>query len=156
MSSADNYASDVATGTLDWSTRAWVNVNAKMNTVVQPGQALEFRVTGWGANSIPPQGGHLIMDNVVVMGGSTDTDGDVLSDAWEMGYGRYQIVPGNFTWDQARTNAVSRGGYLATVTSSNEWEFITNNVPNLTEAWIGGTQPPGSVEPAGGWSWITG
>ena len=36
MSSADNYASDVASGTLDWSTRAWVNVNAKMNTVLQP------------------------------------------------------------------------------------------------------------------------
>ena len=66
MSSTDNFQLDLATGSLDWATRAWVNVDTGMNTLLQPGETLEFRVTGWGANSIPPQGGHLIMDNIVV------------------------------------------------------------------------------------------
>ena len=66
MSSADNFQLDLATGSLDWATRAWVNVDTDMSTLLQPGQTLEFRVTGWGANSVPPQGGHLIMDNIVV------------------------------------------------------------------------------------------
>ncbi|NDB95355.1 MAG: DUF5011 domain-containing protein [Verrucomicrobia bacterium] len=40
--------------------------------------------------------------------GTLDTDGDGLTDAWERGYGRYQVVPGNFTWEQAKANAESR------------------------------------------------
>lgn len=66
MSSADNFLTDLATGTLDWQTRAWVEVDAMMNVMLEPNQTLEFRVTGWGANSIPPQGGHLLMDNISV------------------------------------------------------------------------------------------
>jgi hypothetical protein len=65
-SSADGFQTDLAAGTLDWATRAWVHVDREMNFLLGPGQTLEFRVTGWGANSIPPQGGHLLMDNVAV------------------------------------------------------------------------------------------
>jgi len=66
MSSAEGFLLDLANGSLDWTTRAWVNVDTGMNTLLPSGETLEFRVTGWGANSIPPQGGHLIMDNIVV------------------------------------------------------------------------------------------
>ena len=66
MSSADAFQTDLVAGTLDWSTRAWVHVDRELDFLLGPGQTLEFRVTGWGANSIPPQGGHLLMDNVVV------------------------------------------------------------------------------------------
>ncbi len=66
MSSAEGFLLDLAHGSLDWTTRAWVNVDTGMNTLLPSGETLEFRVTGWGANSIPPQGGHLIMDNIVV------------------------------------------------------------------------------------------
>ncbi|MBM3845322.1 MAG: hypothetical protein FJ405_03420 [Verrucomicrobia bacterium] len=53
--------------------------------------------------------------------GAQDTDRDGLSDAWERGVGRYEIVPGIFTWQQARTNAQARGGNLATIVSAQEW-----------------------------------
>jgi hypothetical protein len=66
MSSVDSFQTDLVTGTLDYSTRAWVHVDHQMDVLLDPGQTLEFRVTGWGANSVPPQGGHLIMDNIVV------------------------------------------------------------------------------------------
>ncbi|NDB96395.1 MAG: hypothetical protein EBZ78_09585, partial [Verrucomicrobia bacterium] len=156
MSSADNYASDVASGSLDWSTRAWVNVNAKMNTVLQPGQALEFRVTGWGANSIPPQGGHLIMDNVVVLGGATDSDGDGLTDAWEIGYGRYQLIRGDLTWTQAKAAAVALGGHLGTITSSSEYDqigLVVGPNPGGAQAWWIGAS---DAQIEGSWQWVTG
>jgi len=67
----------------------------------------------------------------------------------------------NQTWSAASANAATRGGYLATITSAGEQTFIqsllTDN-PNdaLEEYWIGGFQPAGSVEPGGGWQWVTG
>ena len=45
--------------------------------------------------------GHLYQQEA----GSLDADGDGLTDAWERGYGRYQIVPGNFSWEEARSAA---------------------------------------------------
>jgi hypothetical protein len=65
-SSADGFQTDLVVSSLDWTTRAWVHVDQEMNFLLGSGQTLEFRVTGWGANSIPPQGGHLLMDNVAV------------------------------------------------------------------------------------------
>jgi|GEM_PF-1501706 len=69
------------------------------------------------------------------------------------------------TWTQARQAAEEAGGYLATITSPGEdnfvfhlidddmyWQFTTSNIG----PWIGGFQPEGSAEPAGGWSWVTG
>jgi len=88
--------------------------------------------------------------------GNLDTDRDGLTDAWERGYGRYQIISGNFTWEQAKTDAEARGGHLATITSEEEWTLVNNSISNLGEAWLGGFQAPQSIEPAGGWGWVTG
>jgi hypothetical protein len=69
------------------------------------------------------------------------------------------------TWTQARQAAEEAGGYLATITSAGENEFVFQLVNDdlywqVTTSnigpWIGGFQPEGSAEPAGGWSWITG
>lgn len=65
-SSADGFQNDLVVGNLDWVTRAWFHVDQRVDFLLGPGQTIEFRVTGWGANSIPPQGGHLLMDNVAV------------------------------------------------------------------------------------------
>ncbi|MDB6018143.1 MAG: hypothetical protein JWR19_2632 [Pedosphaera sp.] len=79
------------------------------------------------------------------------------------------LAPNGIIWGDAEAAAVAKGGYLVTITSSNENTFVFNMITNhldywnlslgpieLLGPWIGGIQPPGSVEPAGGWSWITG
>jgi autotransporter-associated beta strand protein len=69
----------------------------------------------------------------------------------------YEVMPQSMTWDQAKSQAESRGGYLATVTSTSEQAFVQT----LTNgsAWIGGYQDTTSIaysEPAGAWKWVTG
>lgn len=52
--------------------------------------------------------------------------------------------------------------HLATITSQAEQEFIASLLGPppasslIVEYWVGGFQLPGSTEPAGGWSWVTG
>lgn len=68
------------------------------------------------------------------------------------------------TWDEAQSDAETRvwlghPGFLATLTSPAENEFVTANILNVAPVehyWIGGRQLPGSGEPSGGWEWITG
>ena len=82
----------------------------------------------------------------------------------------YEAVaaPGGLTWDGASASATNRGGYLATVTSAEENALIFQLIKDRPELWLlrpttgnrwgpwlGGLQPVGSAEPAGGWSWVT-
>lgn len=46
-------------------------------------------------------------------------------------------------------------GYLATVTSEEENNWIAGNLI-MGDVWIGAIQAPGSEEPLGGWEWVTG
>ncbi len=83
----------------------------------------------------------------------------------------YEAVPTTMTginWFNAKvaaeqkTNAGLRG-HLASVTSQAEQDFIVNNLPQVKAPvvldsggyWLGGFQPSGSAEPAGGWRWTT-
>jgi hypothetical protein len=66
-------------------------------------------------------------------------------------------------WHSAKALAESmkyRGcsGHLATITSQEESDFVAANLPWATSLayWLGGIQPPGSAEPDGGWTWVTG
>ena len=93
----------------------------------------------------------------------------------------YQVVyveNGNVNWYQAAHLAEDAGGYLASVTSAEENAFIFEQVNDLKYFWqfpayiegvskanhyeitigpfLGGYQPEGSAEPAGGWTWISG
>lgn len=69
-------------------------------------------------------------------------------------------VPTGINWDEAQVNAVALGGYLATSLSEAENNFIFNLIDdpaywiNGVGPWIGGFQPDGSAEPAGGWQWV--
>ncbi len=69
------------------------------------------------------------------------------------------------TWWQADAAAQQAGGYLAAITSAAENAFVFSLIDdpaywnpgyNLRGPWIGGFQPQGSPEPAGGWSWVSG
>jgi hypothetical protein len=77
------------------------------------------------------------------------------------------LAPSGITWADAQSAAVSRGGYLASITSAGENSFayglISGNLSYWqvtgTESWgpwLGGLQPAGSPEPSGGWTWVTG
>ena len=86
--------------------------------------------------------------------GNLDTDGDGLTDAWERGYGRYQIIPGSFTATQAKVDAAQRGGAMATFTSLAEWQnYLAIYGPITTKVRIG--LEASNTDPTG-WAWVTG
>ncbi|MFZ3136008.1 MAG: C-type lectin domain-containing protein [Thermodesulfovibrionales bacterium] len=74
------------------------------------------------------------------------------------------IILPDSSWFAAQTNAQSLGiGWdLATITSSGEQAFINSLITSATTStgivqyWVGGFQPPASVEPGGDWQWING
>lgn len=81
----------------------------------------------------------------------------------------YEAVGANegLSWNDAESEAMARGGYLATITSAAENAFafsLINGSDDLWEPrvtgwlgpWLGGAQSAGGAEPAGGWEWITG
>lgn len=77
----------------------------------------------------------------------------------------YRVVAsGDIEWDEARLEAEKLGGYLATITSKAENDFVFGLIdePQFWTLfsgrnfgpWIGAFQPEGSKEPAGGWTWL--
>ncbi|MGE5295428.1 MAG: discoidin domain-containing protein, partial [Solirubrobacterales bacterium] len=82
----------------------------------------------------------------------------------------YQGVPvgERISWTSAEQAATLAGGYLATITSQQENDFVFGLIGDdpacwraLTAElymgpWLGGYQPEGAPEPAGGWLWVTG
>jgi hypothetical protein len=71
-------------------------------------------------------------------------------------------VPATISWDAANASATAAGGYLATVTSQAENEFVFSLVSNATYwhgssgPWLGGYQSPASTQPDANWQWVTG
>jgi hypothetical protein len=73
-------------------------------------------------------------------------------------------VPELIPWTAADQIATLAGGYLATITSQAENDFVyalsadlfVQAMGNHYGPWLGGYQLPGAVEPAGGWTWVTG
>jgi hypothetical protein len=70
----------------------------------------------------------------------------------------YEYIPDAKTWSDAKVAAESLGGYLVSITSGEENSFLVSSFPAAVTggAWLGGFQPTGSTEPAGGWSWVSG
>ena len=64
----------------------------------------------------------------------------------------YQVISGNFTWDQAKADAEARGGHLATVGSEAEWNTIKYVLPEGRNLWLGGND----VKTEGVWKWVDG
>jgi Tol biopolymer transport system component len=78
-------------------------------------------------------------------------------------------VYGGVNWGAADTDAEARifggaQGHLATINSQDEQDFVLNSLPQVKAPmtspfgagyWLGGLQPAGSGEPAGGWRWTT-
>lgn len=69
----------------------------------------------------------------------------------------YEVILGNFTWSQALANAAAKKysgehGYLATVTSAGENNFIASLAPQAT-LWLGGSD---NGAPVNHWTWRAG
>lgn len=87
-------------------------------------------------------------------------------------YEAVYVSSGNLNWYQAAYLAQDAGGYLASITSEKENTFVFNLVSDEKYFWsfpaegehygisigpfLGGYQPDGSPEPAGGWRWLSG
>ena len=87
----------------------------------------------------------------------SDTDGDGLSDAWEAGRGRFSVVAGTFTWAQARADAQSKGGDLASFPDENRWNRAmetlgANALDDFTGLWLGASDAAAE----GTWTWVNG
>lgn len=75
----------------------------------------------------------------------------------------YELVVSStvLTWHEAKSAAEAAGGYLVTVTSQAETDFIVSafGAQDIQLAWLGAYQDrndPAYSEPSGGWKWITG
>jgi hypothetical protein len=83
---------------------------------------------------------------------------------WTVNGHAYEFVSAaQLTWCQARTAAAGLSyegnvGYLATLTSAEENQFVVDNVlpTEGVNAWLGGFQASSGIEPNQGWGWITG
>lgn len=77
----------------------------------------------------------------------------------------YDAIPSvAIDWDEAKAAAEALGGYLATINTTDENDFIFNNLPDASVDffgfWLGGFQPGDTPDPdadrAAGWEWVTG
>lgn len=66
-------------------------------------------------------------------------------------------------WEQARDFAQESGGYLASLTSAEEneyvWHFLNSNLvgdSRYRQYWLGGYQTDTLAEPEGHWAWVSG
>ena len=92
-------------------------------------------------------------DNLGTSSSNTDTDGDGISDWDEInGYHTYIQIDGAMTWTAAKTDAESRGGYLATITSSEENDRVLASISGNRRLWLGGSD----ANAEGSWTWVTG
>lgn len=82
-------------------------------------------------------------------------------------YEAVAVGSSGITWTDAQAAAAARGGYLASITSDAENQFVFNLINSdafwhnsgggtAVGPWIGGYQPTGSPEPAGNWQWDSG
>ncbi|MBX3731573.1 MAG: hypothetical protein KF791_03155 [Verrucomicrobiae bacterium] len=77
--------------------------------------------------------------------------------SWLADPGRFEVIPGAFTWDEARSDAAVRGGHLATFGSLAEWEAGRRAWEDQGgRVWLGGLRSGDDTNPRLGWAWITG
>jgi len=67
----------------------------------------------------------------------------------------YQVVGIGFSWVDSRDSAIALGGYLVSIHSQAENDFVQSLLPGgypITEAWIGGFERNGEND----WQWVSG
>jgi hypothetical protein len=110
----------------------------------------------------------------IIMVGSTVSSVEAVPVQWTAGEGHnhhyYEpiIVAEAISWSDAKAESEAlmfngMYGYLVTITSKEENEFVFDLINNESYwngnnvgPWLGGFQPDGSPEPDGNWQWVTG
>jgi flagellin-like hook-associated protein FlgL len=74
---------------------------------------------------------------------------------WLSNDSTFSFVAGALSWEQAKADAESRGGHLATFTSQQEWDHakVDLGVNFGKDLWLGGTNPSRDGVT---WFWVTG
>jgi Ca2+-binding RTX toxin-like protein len=103
---------------------------------------------GSGADSLD---GGLGRDLLTAFSGSATLLGGADNDVLEIVQDRYTAIAGKFTWEQARLDAESRGGQLATIKDQAEWNAVLPVLGGV-EAWLGASDS----KKEGNWEWIDG
>ncbi len=80
---------------------------------------------------------------------SLDDDRDGLSNEEETK--PFFIIEGDFTWEQARLDAIRRGGTLAVITTQDKADDLADVVTPTTNLWIGASDEAG----LGNFAWVT-
>lgn len=69
----------------------------------------------------------------------------------------YQRIDTQRSWAEAKTYCENLDGYLATITSAEENDFIYFDIDIIDyETWLGGYQIIDQGDPSGNWAWVTG
>lgn len=92
----------------------------------------------------------LLVFGLVGMAGATPVKWDVNGHWYEL------IAAPNITWTDASAQANDMSGYLATITSAEENAFVFSLGVGSNPIWLGGFQQVDSLEPGGGWQWVSG
>ena len=177
INGAEIFRSNLPTGTIGFQTRAqadavmdgntWIAVDLPVSAIREGQNVLAVEV-----HQITPSSSDLSFDFELLANIPPFRSQPAMtqSPAALGGSGHYYeavVVPGGASWNTASVGATNRGGYLATITSQAEtgliYDLIKNNPAiwhdrsgDAYGPWLGGIQPAGSSEPAGGWIWVTG
>ncbi len=65
----------------------------------------------------------------------------------------YMVIDSSVSWETARTEAAALGGYLVTITSQDESDWLMLNF-GTDYRHIGAYQPNNDLEPDGNWQWV--
>ena len=86
---------------------------------------------------------------------------------WSENGHSYEVIsaPVGITWEDANAAAVASGGYLATITSQEENDFVfalvdfpdywSDPITGNRGPWLGGYQSPPTTDPSDNWQWVT-
>lgn len=110
-----------------------------------------------GTGVTPPPDSLLAQDDTISNAAPPSADAGWVLDTENGHY--YRIVASELTWDQANAHAIGDGGYLATVTSQHESDFIAN-LPGWGNVrygvWSGGQSLDDDLQSSSHWTWVTG
>ncbi len=139
-------------GYRDWPANHFEDNNQAHYLTFNPGDAGKGEPSSWN-NWVQSWDAQRIRDHI----GGYVVEWDAPAAAGlTFGGHRYQIVPGNTSWSEAKARAGQMGGHLATITSKEENDWIRRTfVDPLDEGkmfWIGATNAGGD----GQWRWVNG